>query len=285
MGRTVENVILIACLALVLAGSQPANAAQTAKQVTEPLITIQHGTLPIVISAPHGGRVPLKGVPERHGVGVRKFVVGCDDNIAELADLLAVKLELQLGGKPYLVIARFERKYLDVNRVAADAYESKAVEPLYALYHRTVAADCAEVRQRWTHGLLLDLHGQADEPTALLRGTLSGKTVSSLVSRQGENAFLGPQSILGQLAANGIPILPSLKLQDPETLFSGGYIVQTYGSQYGDGVDAIQLEFGTNFRKSEELEKTASTLAAAICVFYRSYLNKPKTEIVGVATH
>lgn len=240
------------------------------------LITLQPGTLPIVLSAPHGGHSPIPGVPPRQGDGAKRFAAMTDANTAELAALFAARLQQQLGGKPYLVIARFERKYLDVNRAARDAYESEGARRVYEAYQRALMADCAEVRRRWTNGLLIDLHGQSENPAAIFRGTTSGKTVASLLQRHGEPAFLGPDSIFGQLHAKGVPILPSLKLADPETSFNGGYIVNAYGSHQPGGLDAIQIEVGSNFRKKEVLDRTASWLADATAVFYRRYLAAKK---------
>src|SRR4051794_17605429 len=65
----------------------------------EDLITIRKGTLPIILSAPHGGRKPIPGVPERKGgPRVEKFQTVRDDNTAELTVLLTVELEKKLGG-------------------------------------------------------------------------------------------------------------------------------------------------------------------------------------------
>jgi len=48
--------------------------------------------------------------------------------------------------------------------------------------------------------------------------------------------------------------------------------VQTYGSHRETGIDAIQLEIGTNLRKLAVLDRTAADLADAIAVFTREYL-------------
>src|SRR5438132_1609741 len=80
------------------------------------LITIVRGELPIIISAPHGGRRSIAGVPERTNKDATRFVAVRDENTAEIAEALASEIEKRLGGKPYLVIARFERKYIDANR-------------------------------------------------------------------------------------------------------------------------------------------------------------------------
>lgn len=54
--------------------------------------------------------------------------------------------------------------------------------------------------------------------------------------------------------------------------YLGGYIVRTYGSHQGNGIDAIQLEFGSDLRKKANLPKTASALAEAVELSCREYL-------------
>ncbi len=48
--------------------------------------------------------------------------------------------------------------------------------------------------------------------------------------------------------------------------------MQTYGSHRETGIDAIQLEIGTNLRKLAVLDRTAADLADAIAVFAKEYL-------------
>ena len=55
--------------------------------------------------------------------------------------------------------------------------------------------------------------------------------------------------------------------------FRGGYIVQTYGSHQGFGIDAIQLEFGADYRTKDAREKTATTLTNAVAEYAASFLD------------
>jgi N-formylglutamate amidohydrolase len=243
------------------------------------LVTIQQGTLPIILSAPHGGREVVPGVAERHGDGARKFATVWDENTAELAARLSAALEKKLNGKPYLVVARFARKYVDANRPAQEAYESADAKPYYDAYHRPLAEACREVRRRWGRGLLLDLHGQSTQPGSVFRGTGNGKTVSLLCNRFGKTALSGPKSIFGQLQSRGYQTIPAANGDQKEDAhFNGGYIVQTYGSQQPAGVDAVQLELGRHLRSKDRLDQTTADLAAAIEAFAREYLSEAMPE-------
>jgi N-formylglutamate amidohydrolase len=257
-----------------------ASAAGQDKAKSDDLITVKAGTLPVIVSAPHGGRKPIPDCPERKGgPHVKLFAVVTDTNSDLLAEKVAGAIEKKMNGKPDLVIARFERKYLDVNRPAADAYESEAAKPVYEAYHKALKDARDAVQKEWGRGLFLDLHGQAAYPNLVLRGTNNGKTVAHLVDRFGKAAVTGPEGILGRLAAGGYKVFPANDSDDKENpFFSGGYIVQTYGSKHGGSVDAIQLEFGSKLRMRVNLDATADAVADAVTVFSRAYLPAAKVK-------
>ena len=236
------------------------------------LLTLWAGTLPIILAAPHGGRHPIPGVPARKGVGVADFTVGRDNNTDELAHAVALKLGDKLGAKPFLVIAQFERKFLDANRPAAGAYESPLAKPFYDAYHRAVEDFAEKVRTEWGGGLLLDIHGQGTAVDTIFRGTHNGQTVAALHERFGKDALTGPKSIFGQLASKGYKILPDPAGSERESRYGGGYTTQTYGSHRGTKIDAIQLEIGPHLRAKANLDRTANDIAQAIEIFSREYL-------------
>jgi N-formylglutamate amidohydrolase len=203
---------------------------------------------------------------------VPQFKTGRDHNTAELAEAIALKLGQMSGAKPFLVIARFHRKYIDANRPSIEAYEALEAQPYYGAFHSAVDEACKQIRQVWGRGLLLDIHGQAAEANVIFRGTMHGKSVTDLVQRFGRQAMTGRHSILGQLALSGYKILPEPSVNDRESRYSGGHTVQTYGSHRATRIDAIQLEFGTRLRARGNVDQTAVDVAAAIRVFAKEYL-------------
>jgi N-formylglutamate amidohydrolase len=241
------------------------------------ILSISAGTLPLILSAPHGGRETIPGVPLRRGVGVAQFTTGRDNDTDELAAAIALKIGARLGVKPFVVIACIDRKFLDVNRPASGAYESAAAQPFYDAYHRALEESAEKVRAQWGGGLLLDLHGQGAEIDTIYRGTDNGETVAALVQRYGKEAINGAHSIFGQLAAKGYKVLPDPSGSERERRYVGGYTARTYGSHRGTKIDAIQIEIGTKLRAKGNLERTALDLAAAIEVFAREFLPIDKT--------
>jgi len=235
------------------------------------LITVQHGDLPIILSAPHGGTVRVPGSKDRTtGVLVRDVLT------AQVALLVAQRLTDVLGAKPSLVVAQFSRRDADANRARGDAVENEAAGAQYDAYHRSLRALVDDARRKHPAAILIDIHGQSRVPDAIVRGTRNGKTVAALIDRRGEPAVSGPDSIFGRLKAAGYRVVPDIDPDhpelntQPETFFDGGYIVGSYGSQNPAGVDAIQIELGG--MRTDNTMKTARDLADAIAAFYLAHV-------------
>lgn len=236
-------------------------------------MTVAAGGLPIILTAPHGGRAALPGVAERQGAGAARFNAKIDTNTDLLTEKLADALEQRLGKRPYVVIARFHRKYLDANRRPEDAFESPAATATYEAYHAAIAAACQEVTARWGRGVVLDIHGQASQPGVVFRGTQNGKTVAHLLQQSGRESVYGETSLFGQLARQGFAVFPAVGSSDPEEpSYSGGHTVGRHGSSSGGTIDALQLELGTKYRDAKALGDVADKLANAITAFAKSYL-------------
>jgi len=212
-------------------------------------------------------------VPERT-TGLRRL----DGRTRLLAEQLVPRLELLLGGSPYVVLARFHRRYLDANRPPEVAFEHDGARPHYLAYHAALRSYVQEIRATFGGGLLLDLHGQSAAPEVIFRGTQNGVTTTELVQQWGAEALVGERSLFGQLAARGYQVFPAntpigQPIEQPG--WSGGYTVQRYGSHRRNGIDAIQVELGWDFRTKEYLPTLVEDLAQAIAGFYAAYGHAP----------
>jgi N-formylglutamate amidohydrolase len=250
-----------------------------AQEVTgeqEKLVVTQAGELPIILSAPHGGTAQVPNTPPREGIGLAKgpsgFFVGRDGGTSELCLEVASAIETRMKRRPYYVIARFHRKYIDANRPAEIGYEDPDAKPVYDVYHESLAEYCRAVQRDHQRGLLLDIHGQGSARDTVFRGTQNGKTVTLLRQRFGESAHLGDHSLFGTLNKLGLTVFPQ-GMERERSGFTGGYIVQTYGSHQGYGIDAMQLEFGADYRSTANRKKTAAILAEAVESYQRLYLS------------
>jgi hypothetical protein len=209
--------------------------------------------------------------------------------------MLSDLLEKSLGGKPYIVAALFDRKWINANAApnancsnsSGVPYSDPAAKPYYDYYHQSIRNFVDEIRQKWPNGaVLLDIHGNSDYPNAVIRGTRDGLTVTKLLGRYGWPALIGPKSIFGQLAALLSPnyiVMPSITAgsnsQEPPS-YNGGYTVFNYGSNQPNGIDAIQIEIGRSLRLDDTIRTWfTQVLATAISAFYKAYLQGSPTGL------
>ncbi len=248
-------------------------------EATCDLVCVEKGELPIILSAPHGGTLDIPGVTPRKGEGLKKggagFFAGRDGGVEELAHATSDAIFAKCGKRPYLVAARFHRKYLDVNRPAEIGSEDPKAKAVYDAYHDALRRFCSEVRGKFGGGLLIDIHGQGTSRTTVYRGTKDGATVSVLREKHGAEYVDGPRSLLGLLKARGWKVYPDDGGKE-KSGFTGGTIVRSTGTKE-TGIDAIQLEFGADYRSKAGREKTAKVLADALLEFTRVY-SQPTAE-------
>lgn len=248
-------------------------------------VMVQQGELPLILSAPHGGTMLVPDVQPREGEGQARtpgnFVTARDSNTTELAQAISGEIERRYGKKPFLVASLAHRKYLDPNRPADLAYEHPNAEAVFKLYHRSLDSAVKQVFDTFHTGLLLDVHGQGSRSDTVFRGTKNGLTVKLLKERHGTAAHEGPASLFGLLAARGWHVHPTPHDQPEQAGFTGGYIVQTYGSHQNTGIDAIQLEFGSQYRAPANAERTASDLVDALSEYGSLYLKLPSPSVAA----
>jgi len=121
----------------------------------------------------------------------------------------------------------------------------------------------------------VDSHGQGSSASTACRGTSNGLTVKALREQFTERAHTGPLSLTGLLKTRGWHVHPDPFTGREQSGFTGGYIVKTYGSHQPDGIDAIQLELGADYRREDVREQRATELADALVDYAAQYLQQP----------
>jgi hypothetical protein len=97
------------------------------------------GELPLIIAAPHGGRLTPGEIPDRTS-GVRDI----DANTQELARTIAAVVHEQTGKHIHLVICRLHRSKLDANRDLPEASQGNAqAEKAWREHHDFIGQACA----------------------------------------------------------------------------------------------------------------------------------------------
>ncbi|EQC35123.1 hypothetical protein, variant [Saprolegnia diclina VS20] len=274
------------------------------------LVEFRRGNVPIVLSIPHGGgtsaatalgRWQLSQLTQRtpSKTSAKRFTVFADTRTVHVgADASKALDGLTDGAQPYMVIAKFHRKFVDVNRAHnEDAYvdDTPWTQHMYATYHSTLLHALQEIWLRFPmfDPLLLDIHGQRaatcprlgisnlESKQLLYIGTHNGLTIHSMDVMQ--RYFLGHlHGALQEQAWLGIyPLAERDKdggyawgLERKE--FLGGYIVRTYGHG-ATGANAVQLEFGASMRGADvdlhpdeskaQRQRTSEALAVAMASY------------------
>jgi N-formylglutamate amidohydrolase len=250
--------------------------SSTAVDADDDLLILREGEFPLVISAPHGGRLEVPGAPVRKGEGLKKgpagFFVGRDSGTEELALRVVELLDEKLDGRVSCVISRVHRRYVDFNRPPEIGVEHQAARIVHDSYHEGLRTAVRRVRTRHGRGLLVDIHGQGSSAVTAFRGTSNGLTVKALREQFSETAHTGPLSLTGLLQKRGWTVHPDPFTGREQSGFTGGYIVRTYGSHQPEGIDAIQLELGAEYRREDVRDKRAAELADALVDYAKAYL-------------
>jgi N-formylglutamate amidohydrolase len=224
------------------------------------LVASHRGTLPVLISCPHGGTADVPGLPARTGQTTDpdcNFEPGRDVDTIEVAQGVAQRVLEIFGEAPYVVMAQYHRKFLDANRSRDCAFEDPSAAPFYDAYHATLRAFVDEIgRENGGLGLLFDIHGTAgivSDPAAVYLGTANGQTVARLLAADPQ-ALWRRRSLRGFLEAAGHVVSPRAPGVPETPALSGGFTVREYGSAHADGIDAIQVEL-TRPLRSDPLQR------------------------------
>ncbi|MCK9304779.1 MAG: hypothetical protein M0P27_05225, partial [Bacteroidales bacterium] len=217
--------------------------------------------------------------------------------------ILLLKWWETLAGKyAYVVICRIKRTYTDMNRTKSYAIPPNSPqEALYETYHSYLNNSRMAITVKFGRGLLIDIHGHAHDiqqvelgynvtGTALNmsdediinQNIARSSSIYSLSKNNKQNkGFIeilrGDNSFGTILFANEVPCIPHKSNPAPgqSPYFSGGYITETYGSGLSSGgsVDAIQMEFNSSARSSENRKKYAENVVKTIIRFLETNYN------------
>lgn len=147
------------------------------------LIEYIPGTIPVVISAPHGGKLSGSGLPNR-SCGTTEE----DNNTDILIQEIQRQCYAQMGGYPHIIINNLQRLKLDPNRIESVATCGNAVTvPYFTAYNDFIDDAVATIMADYGKGLYIDLHGQSHTPKRIDVGynistsTLDAGTLSNAI--------------------------------------------------------------------------------------------------------
>ena len=294
MRRLRHPALALTALIIFLA---PAFAATPAEKIpgqstfgTDRYIESLAGDLPLVLTAPHGGRLRPATLPNRTA-----GVTDMDANTQELARALADELFARTGHHAHLVVSHLHRSKLDPNRELNEAAQGHpAAELAWREFHAAIRAALATAVARHGFAFLIDLHGHGHplprlelgyaldakqlnqpDPAFDASGLIALSTLRDLATRIGGSpaALLrGPRSLGDLFASHGLRAVPSPQEPQPgeHPFFSGGYIVRQHAAAPDTPhVDGLQIEtHRAGLRDTaENRAKFARAAAASLIIF------------------
>lgn len=206
------------------------------------------GSLPIVISAPHGGLVAPASIPDRT---CNNPTTVWDNNTIQMTRMIDTALFNLTGCRPHVVICNLRRTKIDCNRNLADGacgnseaevawkefsylidtaqWISKSQYNGKAFYVDMHAHGKANQRLELGYGLTSTTLKKSDSVLNLsssLTNSSLNNLASSNVSGSTHAQLLRGTNSLGTMLVNaGFPSVPSTQFPDPDTFayFNGGY--------------------------------------------------------------
>lgn len=168
---------------------------------TNDYVSYVPGSLPIVLTVPHGGSMTPAGIPDRTaGCGSPCTFIGCaaadpvacpvstlkDLKTSEFAAALSTHLATLTGGTPHVVENHLHRSKLDANRDVDEAAQGNIdAETAYMEYFDFVRTSTTALQSDCGVGVVFDIHGHAHpeqlvELGYLVSGSTLGKTTAEL---------------------------------------------------------------------------------------------------------
>jgi len=247
------------------------------------------GNLPVILSAPHGGRAKPEELPDRN-----EGTFAYDTNTQELARAVADELHARTLRWPHLVICRLHRRKLDCNREIAEAAAGNPLaEQAWQEFQSFLDAAEKSVQAEFGRGFYIDLHGHGhanqrlelgylhqaeqlavddealNEPQYAAASSLRAIAVLNRVSYA--ELLRGERSFGALMEQHGFPCSPSPTNPRPQTpYFRGGYNTARHGR---DAAPLAGLQIESYARGVRDTAENRAKFARALASTLETFLS------------
>lgn len=251
------------------------------------------GNSPVIITAPHGGRLKPAEIPNRTW-GVK----ATDTNTDKIAYYIYNKFHGLTGVYPHVVICHLKRTKLDANReIIEAAQKNKWAEYAWYEWHDFINIACDSVVEQSGSGFYIDLHAHGHKKQRLELGYLlsnsilersdaelnnyvdssSVHTLANEVSIDFASLIRGESSFGALMEARGFPSIPGPTYPDAGNFryFSGGYNTRRFCLNDREKISGFQIE--TNYKgvrdNDENMRLVAKAISESIVVYLKNFFN------------
>ena len=258
------------------------------------------GTLPLVLSAPHGGYKKPDELKDR--------IDGTDhyDRLTIEVTLNVQKSFYELTGKyPYVILNRLQRIKLDPNRAIKIAAQGDSLaEIAYNEFHNFIEIAEKDVEEKWGTGLYIDIHdhdhkthlyelgylleggllsfsdADLDDPLFMEKSSL--KNLAKKSPYKFSEILRGDVSFGAYLSQHGYNVVPSPSIPSPGTdyFYSGGYNTQVHGTPTPN-FNGFQIELPWDDVPDSEIDvkKFSTDFMNAVIEFMKTHYNLDLTNL------
>lgn len=220
-------------------------------------ITYEKGTIPLILSVPHGGDQIYEEIPERSS-----GILGIDKNTILLAENLIDHIQsvyqdrIDKKEKPSFIFCKVTRSKIDLNRPIKNAFNQTSIiaKMIYQRYHEILKKYIFHNIEIFNRSLLFDIHGfevksrpQGFRDVDIILGTNNLKSIfDKPVKKKDWNKNIRGE-IISKFLDLDIPIAPGHQRRR-EYVLSGGFITKKYGASQVKNSESIQIEFSDRIR-------------------------------------
>ncbi len=214
------------------------------------------GTVPIILSCPHGGFLKPSAIPTRtRGVQIP------DKNTFIISKQIIERLR-STDINIYHILSKIHRSKIDFNRPPMEniAFEQSSIEAqeIHSTYHNYIQKFSEECVANNNKSLFIDIHGftkPSKEYPDIIFGHIFGQTLDVIEpsSKINNEEYWGYSQLIHELK-KVFSIDDGLGLSNFNIAYSGGYITHKFHRK--KNVNAIQLEVAKYIREDHELTRT-----------------------------
>ncbi len=225
-------------------------------------VEFQKGSIPLIISVPHGGALDCKNIPKR-----LNGILGIDGETIEIARELIERIKTNFKkqnlviGSPSYIFSKVGRNKIDLNRNEKEAFNSNSViaKEIYNAYHNKVREFVLSNLKLYNSSLLIDIHGFEknkrppgfrDVDIILGTNNLASFFSEPIIKKDWGDNIRG--KIIQKFLDLKIPIAPGHPKRK-EYVLTGGYITKKYGASQIPQSQAIQIEFSDKIRIQDQV--------------------------------